>query len=191
MPWRRKWQPTPVFLPGESHGQRSLEGCSPWGCLGSPRVLDVTERLTSLSHHHEACRLLVPSPGIEPGPSAVDEWSPNPGLAGRSAEASAQAVTEAEKPHGTLGSGECGVTGATSEGLRRWRRAAPEGGRRWASPLEQGARFLCPPQAFRGWMTPAVLGRASASRVHPVRGRPLPGRPQDIRTTCSQLSEPP
>ena len=25
-PWRRKWQPTPVFLPGESHGQRSLEG---------------------------------------------------------------------------------------------------------------------------------------------------------------------
>ena len=29
--WRRKWQPTPVFLPGESHGQRSLVGCSPWG----------------------------------------------------------------------------------------------------------------------------------------------------------------
>ena len=28
---RRKWQPTPVFLPGESHGQRSLVGCSPWG----------------------------------------------------------------------------------------------------------------------------------------------------------------
>ena len=26
--WRRAWQPTPVFLPGESHGQRSLEGCS-------------------------------------------------------------------------------------------------------------------------------------------------------------------
>jgi len=28
---RRKWQPTPVFLPGESHGRRSLVGCSPWG----------------------------------------------------------------------------------------------------------------------------------------------------------------
>jgi len=28
IPWRRKWQPTPVFLPGESHGQRSLVGCS-------------------------------------------------------------------------------------------------------------------------------------------------------------------
>ena len=31
IPWRRKWQPTPAFLPGESHGQRSLEGYSPWG----------------------------------------------------------------------------------------------------------------------------------------------------------------
>ena len=31
IPWRRKWQPTPVFLPGESRGQRSLVGYSPWG----------------------------------------------------------------------------------------------------------------------------------------------------------------
>ena len=31
MPWRRKWQPTPVFLPGRFHGQRSLVGYSPWG----------------------------------------------------------------------------------------------------------------------------------------------------------------
>ena len=30
-PWRRKWQPTPVFLPGESHRQRSLAVYSPWG----------------------------------------------------------------------------------------------------------------------------------------------------------------
>ena len=29
---RRQWQPTPVLLPGKSHGWRSLEGCSPWGC---------------------------------------------------------------------------------------------------------------------------------------------------------------
>ena len=33
-PWRRAWRPTPVSLPGESHGQRSLEGYSPWGCKG-------------------------------------------------------------------------------------------------------------------------------------------------------------
>ena len=31
IPWRRKWQPAPVFLPGESHGQGSLAGYSPWG----------------------------------------------------------------------------------------------------------------------------------------------------------------
>ena len=29
--WRRKWKPSPVFLPGESHGQRNLVGYSPWG----------------------------------------------------------------------------------------------------------------------------------------------------------------
>ena len=37
--WRRAWQPTPVFLPGESRGQRSLVGYSPWGCT----ELDTTE----------------------------------------------------------------------------------------------------------------------------------------------------
>ena len=31
IPWRRKWQPTPVFLPGRFHGQRGLAGHSPWG----------------------------------------------------------------------------------------------------------------------------------------------------------------
>ena len=35
IPWRRAWQPTPVFLPGESHGQRSLVGYSAWGRKGS------------------------------------------------------------------------------------------------------------------------------------------------------------
>ena len=42
IPWRRKWPLTPVFLPGESHGQRSLVGYSPWTCKES----DTTERLT-------------------------------------------------------------------------------------------------------------------------------------------------
>ena len=35
IPWRRAWQPTPVSLPGESHGQKSLEGYSPWVCTES------------------------------------------------------------------------------------------------------------------------------------------------------------
>ena len=39
--WRRKWQPTPVLLPGESHGWRSLVGYSPWG----RKEFDMTERL--------------------------------------------------------------------------------------------------------------------------------------------------
>ena len=40
--WRKKWQPTPVFLPGESHRQRSLVGYSPWGCKESDTT-EVTE----------------------------------------------------------------------------------------------------------------------------------------------------
>ena len=40
--WRRAWQPTPVFLPGEFHGQRSLVCYSPWG----HRESDMTEQLT-------------------------------------------------------------------------------------------------------------------------------------------------
>ena len=45
-PWRRKWQPTPVFLPGKSHGWRSLVGYSSWGRKES----DTTEQLDSLTH---------------------------------------------------------------------------------------------------------------------------------------------
>ena len=37
-PWRRAWQPTLGFLLGKSHGQRSLEGCSPWGHKESDRT---------------------------------------------------------------------------------------------------------------------------------------------------------
>ena len=48
IPWRRKWQPIPVFLPGEPHGWRSLVGYSPWGC----KELDTTERLYFTSSLH-------------------------------------------------------------------------------------------------------------------------------------------
>ena len=46
IPWRGKWQPSPVFLPGKSHGQRSLAGYSPWSC----KEQDMTEQL---DHHHQ------------------------------------------------------------------------------------------------------------------------------------------
>ena len=42
VPWRREWQPTPVFLPRVFHGQRSWAGYSPWG----PKQSDRTEQLT-------------------------------------------------------------------------------------------------------------------------------------------------
>ena len=46
IPWKMAWQPIPVFLSGESHGQRSLEGNSPRGC----KQLDMTERLSTHSN---------------------------------------------------------------------------------------------------------------------------------------------
>ena len=44
IPWRRRWQPTLVFWPGESHGQRSLAGYSPWG----PKESDGTNTHTHI-----------------------------------------------------------------------------------------------------------------------------------------------
>ena len=59
-PMKREWQPTPVFLPGEPHGQRSLAGYSVWGHKES----DTTERLSTaqvkqpcLCEHNMACDL--------------------------------------------------------------------------------------------------------------------------------------
>ena len=48
IPWRRKWQPTPVFLPGKSNGQRSLVGYSPWG----RKELDTTKQLHLYFFHY-------------------------------------------------------------------------------------------------------------------------------------------
>ena len=48
IPWRREWLPMPAFLPGESHGQRSLAGYSPRGCKESETI----ERLTPFQRHY-------------------------------------------------------------------------------------------------------------------------------------------
>ena len=57
IPWRREWQPVPVFLPGKFHARRSLAGYSPWG----RKKLDMTEPLT-------LCRAeVVSEPGGGPG----------------------------------------------------------------------------------------------------------------------------
>ena len=53
IPWGRAWLSTPVFLLGEFHGQRSLAGCSLWGCKES----DMTERLCTHTHKTKAPHL--------------------------------------------------------------------------------------------------------------------------------------
>ena len=51
IPWRREWQLTPVFLPGESHGQRSLAGYSSWGCKRAMRYCLVSKQNSQAVHH--------------------------------------------------------------------------------------------------------------------------------------------
>ena len=49
MHWRRKWQPTPVFLPGESQGRQSLVGCHLWGRTESDRLKRLSSSSSSIS----------------------------------------------------------------------------------------------------------------------------------------------
>ena len=66
VPWRRALQPTPVFLPGKSHGQRRLVGCCLWGRIES----DTTERLHfHFSFFMHRRRKWKPTPVFLPGES--------------------------------------------------------------------------------------------------------------------------
>ena len=47
-PGRKKWEPTPVFLPGKSHGQRRLVGCGPWGCIRAGHYLSTKQQQNAL-----------------------------------------------------------------------------------------------------------------------------------------------
>ena len=86
IPWRRKWQSTPVLLPGKFHGQRSLVGYSSWG----HKELDMTERLHFLKG--QTAKAQEPPRGATPRPrsgAAAGSYpmppSPRPGAAaGRS-----------------------------------------------------------------------------------------------------------
>ena len=62
IPWRKKWQRTPVFLPGESHGQRSLVGYSLWGCKESDR----TEHWSPCQFLRRLSLLEPPTPSLAP-----------------------------------------------------------------------------------------------------------------------------
>ena len=52
IPWGRAWQPTPVFLPGESHGQWSLVGYSPWAAKSWTQLSDSTSVLLQMALLH-------------------------------------------------------------------------------------------------------------------------------------------
>ena len=52
IPWSRKWQPTPVLLPGKFHGQRSLEGYGLWGCKGSDTTWATNTFLVQSNYHY-------------------------------------------------------------------------------------------------------------------------------------------
>ena len=77
IPWKRKWHPTPVFLAGVSHGQRSLAGYSM-----SHKELDTTEQMSTEAHHcycgvTNSCELLgVRNPKIISFPS-LPSWNTN------------------------------------------------------------------------------------------------------------------
>ena len=67
IPWRRKWQPTPIFLPGKSHGQRSLVGYSPWACR-----VGITEQLNNNDNVH--CNIFLQMPRYGNNLHAHGRW---------------------------------------------------------------------------------------------------------------------
>ena len=55
IPWRREWQPTPVFLPGEFHGPRNLAGYSPRGCKESDRTEHIARAPPRMCGNRKGC----------------------------------------------------------------------------------------------------------------------------------------
>ena len=75
IPWRRKWQPTPAFLPGKSHGQRNLAGYSPWCGKSCTRLRDETTNISDVEHL-SMCFLIIYISSLEEysNPLTVFEW---------------------------------------------------------------------------------------------------------------------
>ena len=77
IPWRRKWQPAPVFLPGKSYGQRSLVGYSSWG-LRESDMTEHTHTHTEDCHYRDCGRKLFRSQkgsaGLQSGRAGLPWW---------------------------------------------------------------------------------------------------------------------
>ena len=72
-PWRRKWQPTPVILPGKSHGQRSQAGYSPWGSKRVGHTEQLSDNKTYSQAHSALCSAVTPV-----SPNSVQPCGPEP-----------------------------------------------------------------------------------------------------------------
>ena len=80
IPWRRKWQPTPVRLPRKSHGQRTQTGYCPWDCKESWTVAYQAPLSTGFSRQEYCSGLPLPSPRDLPNPG---NGTAAPALVGR------------------------------------------------------------------------------------------------------------
>ena len=76
IPWRREWQPTPIFLPGEFHGQRSLAGYSPWGHRQSDRTERLIQTAAAAKLLQSCPTLCNPIDGFPPGSAVPGIYTP-------------------------------------------------------------------------------------------------------------------
>ena len=130
IPWRRAWQPTPVFLPGESHGQRSLVGYSPWGRRVGLKWLSTHVREGHLYLSLWVCGVLHSDSPLTFKPVRSAQGSVAPGRVGGREEAGVG--------RGVSGRKECGASfhGAhRSCEIRDWKLLTEEQVRGWGSGL--------------------------------------------------------
>ena len=106
--WRKKWQPTPAFLPGESHGQRSLAGYSPWRCKRGRHDLATKQQFWEKQSHRLRRYLKKDSPDPDPqlALDLMQRW-----LGSSSSRTWMQGCT-----------GCCGSLGEKESGKTSWRR---------------------------------------------------------------------
>ena len=120
IPWRRKRQPTPAFLPGKPHGQKSLVGYGPWG---RKEESGVAERRNNNRRHHQSLRRAGPNAGSLPGDGTMcSQWNATEGIRdeGRGANNSSTDRTEGVRD----GRGNI-ATGNRATQTRIWGQAYP------------------------------------------------------------------
>jgi len=110
-----EWKPTPVFLPGKLHGQRSLAGCSPWGCKESDMTEQVTFNIREtlllllLSHFSRIRLCVTPWTAAHQAPPSLgfsrhEHWSglpfPSPMHESEKWKWSRSVMSDSQRPHG-------------------------------------------------------------------------------------------